>query len=284
MTSYQQFVSDRINLAYLEWGQAGDPVLLLHGLGDTALVWSSLGETLASEFHVIAPDMRGHGNSEKPDHGYEFLTLIDDLEALMDAHGWDSAHIVGHSWTGKLVTVWMRHHPSRFRSAILVDPFFVGRFPSIFKFTFPLLYRVLPFLKMMGPFDSFEQAETVAKSLKQYRGWSTLQQLAFAGSVEEKADGHWGGKLAAVARDRIFDEVLTVSGLTAENDIPTTFVQPQSGLNRTELQLQPYRKFLKNLSIQPVPGNHWAFLVEPDRFNQILLASLQNGSDSHPLT
>ncbi|MEM9566715.1 MAG: alpha/beta hydrolase, partial [Cyanobacteria bacterium P01_E01_bin.34] len=246
MPSYQHFASTRINLSYLEWGQeAGDPVVLLHGLGDTALVWSSLGETLASsEFHAIAPDMRGHGNSDKPNNGYDFLTLIDDLEALMDELGWDSAHIVGHSWTGKLVTVWMRHHPSRFRSAVLVDPFFVGRFPNVFKFTFPLLYRVLPFLKMMGPFESFEQAESTAKSLKQYRGWSKLQQLAFEGSVEQKADGRWGGKLATVARNRIFDEVLTVSGLTEEIDIPTTFVQPQNGLNRTEFQLKQYRKFL----------------------------------------
>ncbi|MEL7083096.1 MAG: alpha/beta hydrolase [Cyanobacteria bacterium P01_A01_bin.3] len=277
MTSYQYFTSDRINLSYLEWGQSGEPVLLLHGLGDTALVWSSLGETVASEFHAIAPDMRGHGNSDKPGNGYDFLTLIGDLEILMDARGWDTAHIVGHSWTGKLVMVWMRHHPERFRSAVLVDPFFGGRFPSIFKFTFPLLYKVLPFLKMMGPFASFEQAEAVAKSLKQYRGWSELQQLAFEGSIEQNADSSWSGKLATAARDRIFDEVLTVSALTEEIDIPTTFVQPHNGLNRTELQLKPYRKFLKHLTIQSVPGNHWAFLVEPESFNQVLLNRLRGG-------
>ena len=282
MTFYQKFASDRINLAYLEWGQAGEPVLLLHGLGDTALVWSSLGETLASEFHAIAPDMRGHGNSDKPDNGYEFLTLIDDLEALMDSRGWESAHIVGHSWTGKLVMVWMRHHPSRFRSAVLIDPFFGGRFPRVFKCTFPLLYKVLPFLKMMGPFDSFEQAEEIAKSLKQYRGWSPLQQLAFEGSIERAENGRWHGKLTTAARDRIFDEVLTVSGLTDAINIPTTFVQPHSGLNRTELQIKPYRKVLKHLTIQPVPGNHWAFLVEPERFNQILFNCLRRMPGNYP--
>ena len=276
MTFYQKFTSPRINLSYLEWGDNGEPVLLLHGLADTALVWSSLGETLASDFHAIAPDMRGHGNSDKPDDGYEFLTLIEDLEALMDSVGWDSAHILGHSWTGKLVAVWMRHNPSRFRSAILVDPFFMGQLPCIFKATFPLLYKVLPFLKMMGPFESFEQAEVVAKGMKQYRGWSNLQHLAFEGSVERKEDGSWGSKFVTVARDRIFDEVLTVAGLTEEIEIPTTFVQPEKGLNRTELQLKPYRKYLKQLRVKSVPGNHWAFLVEPDRFNQTLASCLRD--------
>ena len=150
MPTYRQFTSDRITLSYLEWGSTGEPVLLLHGLADTALVWSSLGESLGVQFHAIAPDMRGHGNSDKPDSGYDFLTLIADLEELMNSVGWEKAHIVGHSWTGKLVAVWMKQNPSRFLSAILIDPFFIGRLPRGFKYIFPLLYRVLPFFKNDG--------------------------------------------------------------------------------------------------------------------------------------
>ncbi|MGK7908013.1 MAG: alpha/beta fold hydrolase [Synechococcus sp.] len=276
MASYQQFSSPRINLSYLEWGNQGEAVLLLHGLADTALVWSSLGEALSVQFHAIAPDMRGHGNSDKPEDGYDFLSLIQDLEALMDSLGWENAHIVGHSWTGKLIPVWMKHSPSRFRSAVLVDPFYIGQIPSCFKFTFPLLYKVLPFLKMMGPFDTLAEAEATAKELKQYRGWSELQQLACKGSLEQKEDGRWGSKFASVARDLIFDEVLSVAGLTETIGIPTLFVQPQAGLNRTELQLKPYRKYLKQLTVQPVPGNHWAFLVEPDRFNELVIQHLSD--------
>ena len=276
MPTYQTFSSDRITLSYLEWGNSGEePVLLLHGLADTALVWSSLGEFLASEFHAIAPDMRGHGNSDKPEDGYDFLTLIGDLEALMDSFGWANAHIVGHSWSGKLVAVWMKHSPSRFRSAVLVDPFFIGRLPTVFRFSFPLLYQLLPFLKMMGPFDSFEQAEATAKELKQYRGWSKLQQLAFKGSLERKSDGRWGSKFVAVARDRIFDESMSVEGLTEKIEISTLFVKPEAGLNRMEWQLKPYRKYLMQLDVKSVPSNHWAFLVEPDRFNRLMADRLK---------
>jgi pimeloyl-ACP methyl ester carboxylesterase len=45
---------------------------LLHGLADHSLVWSSLGDYLASDYQIIAPDLRGHGESDKPEFGYSF--------------------------------------------------------------------------------------------------------------------------------------------------------------------------------------------------------------------
>ncbi|HBB35287.1 MAG TPA: alpha/beta hydrolase, partial [Cyanobacteria bacterium UBA9273] len=91
-----------LQLSYLEWHQGDEPLLLLHGLADHALVWSSLGDDLADRYHIVAPDMRGHGESSKPEGNYTFADAIADLEALMEYLGWSSAHVVGHSWTGKL--------------------------------------------------------------------------------------------------------------------------------------------------------------------------------------
>ncbi|HAG79649.1 MAG TPA: alpha/beta hydrolase, partial [Cyanobacteria bacterium UBA12227] len=114
-----------IQLSYLEWNQGQEPLLLLHGLADHALVWSSLGDYLANRYHIIAPDMRGHGESSKPENNYTFDCAIADLEALMNHVGWSSAHIIGHSWTGKLAAIWARENPKRLRSMILVDPIFI---------------------------------------------------------------------------------------------------------------------------------------------------------------
>ena len=62
----------KVELSCLEWKQGTEPLLLLHGLADHALVWSSLGDYLAADYHIIAPDLRGHGNSSKPKQGYKF--------------------------------------------------------------------------------------------------------------------------------------------------------------------------------------------------------------------
>lgn len=257
-------------LSYLEWNQGQEPLLLLHGLADHSLVWLSLIDALADRYHCVAPDLRGHGDSSKPDQGYQCEDVIADMEALIDRLGWTSMHVVAHSWSAKVAAVWARQRPDRFRSLILVDPFFINRLPNWMKYTFPLLYQVLPFLKTMGPFDSYTAAEQQARQLKQYRGWSTLQQLAFQMGMEQKPDGRWGSKFVVQARDQIFADVLYVAGLTESIDIPTLFLQPEQGLNRTAWQLQPYRTHLKNLQIQKIPGNHWCFLVEPEAFNQAI--------------
>lgn len=63
------------------------------------------------------------------------------------------------------------------------------------------------------------------------------------------------------ARDEIFEEVMRVPGLAKYIDVPTLFIQLEKGVNRSELQIKPYRKYLRNLQMQKVPGNHWAFFV-----------------------
>ncbi len=262
-----------IQLSYLEWQPKENqdkkqPLLLLHGLADSALVWLNLGEYLADKYHIVAPDMRGHGESGKPESGYSFEKTIADLEALIENLNWSSANILGHSWTGKLACIWARKNPEIFKSMILVDPVFIGKMPGLLKVTFPILYRTLETLKGMGPFNSFAEAETQAKELGKYGGWSEFQQMVFQESIEEKADGKWGSKFVVPARNEIFEEVMGVPGLTEYIDVPTLFIQPEKGLNRSELQIKPYKKYLRNLNLQKISGNHWAFLVEPENFNQ----------------
>jgi haloacetate dehalogenase len=264
-----------IQISYQEWNQGNVPLLLLHGLADHALVWSSLGDYLSEHYHIVAPDMRGHGESSKPDRGYTFTDAIADLEALMEHLGWSDAHVLGHSWTGKVALIWARQHPERLRSMILVDPIFVWKMPSVMKVTFPLLYRVLPFLQGMGPFASYEQALNQARQLNLYQGWSSLQQQVFQAGIEQKPDGCWGSKFTIPARDQIFEDVMRVPGLTDSIDIPTLFIQPETGVNRKNWQLKPYKTYLKNLNICQVPGNHWPFLVQPEAFNQTVQTFLQ---------
>ncbi|MGB3559159.1 MAG: alpha/beta hydrolase [Geitlerinemataceae cyanobacterium] len=266
----------QLQLSYLEWNSGGEPLLLLHGLADCGAVWLSLAEDLSDRYHCIAPDLRGHGDSSKPDRGYGCQDIIADLEALMENLGWSEAHVVGHSWSAKVAAVWARQQPERFRSLVLVDPFFIDRLPGWMTFTFPLLYRVLPFLKLVGSFDSYEQAQEQAQKLKQYRGWSQFQEMVFQASIEKKPNGKWGSKFVKQARNEIFADVMRVAGLTEPIDVPTLFLQPETGLNRTAWQLKPYRTYLKNLEIRQIPGNHWAFLVEPKAFNQTVAAFLMS--------
>ncbi|NMF84600.1 alpha/beta hydrolase [Nodosilinea sp. P-1105] len=260
-----------VSLSYLTWGQ-GPTVMLLHGLADHGLVWQPLAEALGSHYRCLAPDLRGHGDSDKPDDpdAYDALTLVQDLEALAVNDQGDNGAIavVAHSWAAKLALLWAQHYPQRLRQLILVDPFFVNQLPGLFRPTLPLLYRTLPFLQVMGPFDSYETAAAVARSLKQYRGWSPHQQAVFQGAMEQKPDGRWGSKFAIAARNGVFNDILDRAGLTTDLDVPTLLLLPEQGLNRLAWQLKPYRTHLSNLQIQRIPGNHWPHLVQPAAVNQ----------------
>ncbi|BAZ10044.1 alpha/beta hydrolase fold protein [Calothrix sp. NIES-4071] len=270
-----------IELSYLEWNQGQQPLLLLHGMADNALVWLSTGEYLAHDYHIVAPDMRGHGESGKPEKdNYSFELAINDLEALMDKLGWSSAHVVAHSWSGKLAAIWARQNPRRLRSMILIDPIFIWKIPSIFKLTFPLLYKVLPFLQGMGPFPTYEAALEKARQMNQYKDWTPLQQEVFKASIEQNSNGTWGSKFTIAGRDGIFEEVMRAPGFTTPIDIPSLFIQPEKGVNRQEWQLKPYKTYLKNLQVVTVPGNHWAFLTKPEEFNRTVGKFLQAQKDS----
>lgn len=266
-----------VSLSYLEWG-AGEPVVLLHGLADHALVWQSLATALESRYRCIAPDLRGHGNSGKPKDAaaYDALRLVADLEALADACKLEQITVIAHSWSAKLALLWAKQQPQRIGRLILVDPFFVNQLPGWLRPTFPVLYRTLPFLKVMGPFESYAAAETIARTLKQYRGWSPLQATVFAEGMEQKPNETWGSKFAIAARNGVFNDILQRAGLTTTLVVPTVLLLPKDGLNRLAWQLKPYQTYLPNLQIQTIPGNHWPHLVEPAAFNAIVAEYLHH--------
>lgn len=271
-------IQPTLTLSYLTCG-SGTPVILLHGLADHGLVWASLAEVLSDRYHCIAPDLRGHGESSKPpESGYSSHTIAADLALLAQSLDLEAVQVVAHSWSAKIALVWAQQQPERIRKLVLVDPFFVNRLPALFRLSLPLLYRTLPFLKAMGPFASYDSAVQTAQSLKQYRGWSSLQAATFEAGMEQKANGTWGSKFALSARNGVFLDILRTGALTDTLETSTELILPDQGLNQTALQLRPYKKYLPHLTIKSVPGNHWPHLVEPQAFNQAVSDSLNTYS------
>ena len=93
-------LSTGITMAYVEMGKAeGDPLVLIHGMTDNSRSWSLIAPYFAEAgYHIYMPDLRGHGESDKPDTG--FYTTADhaaDIAAFMDAIGIEKADIIGHS-------------------------------------------------------------------------------------------------------------------------------------------------------------------------------------------
>lgn len=79
---------------------AGPLVLLLHGFPEFWYSWRHQIPALAERFRVVAPDLRGYNETEKPLSGYDVRTLVDDVVALVRAFGYERCFLAGHDWGG----------------------------------------------------------------------------------------------------------------------------------------------------------------------------------------
>jgi len=104
---------------YWEEHGAGDPLLLIMGLGATLEWWHRLVPVLAPRYRTIVFDNRGAGRSDVPPGPYPIPTMAEDAVAVMDAAGVASAHVFGASMGGMIAQELALNHPSRVRSVIL---------------------------------------------------------------------------------------------------------------------------------------------------------------------
>ncbi|MDP9442178.1 MAG: alpha/beta hydrolase [Actinomycetota bacterium] len=111
-----------VSLAVYLWPGDKVPFLLVHGLASNALLWQGVAEELSAAGHpVTAVDQRGHGQSDKPDEGYDFATLSADLAAVTVALGWNRPVVAGQSWGGNVVLELGAREPGVPRGLVLVD-------------------------------------------------------------------------------------------------------------------------------------------------------------------
>lgn len=86
-----------INLRYHRTGGGKPPVVLLHGITDNGLCWTRVAQALESDYDVIMPDARGHGESDKPASGYRAEDHAADVASLIELLGLHRPVLLGHS-------------------------------------------------------------------------------------------------------------------------------------------------------------------------------------------
>src|SRR5438128_2110773 len=111
-------IRDGTRIYWTETG-AGDPLLLIMGLGATHEWWYRLAPIVSERFRTIMHDNRGVGRSDVPPGPYSIADMADDAAAVLDAAGVDGAHVFGASMGGMIAQELVLRHPRRVRSLIL---------------------------------------------------------------------------------------------------------------------------------------------------------------------
>lgn len=114
-----------LRLHYLVAGE-GDPVLLLHGYAENSHMWRPLMAQLAKSHTVIAPDLRGFGQSSKPVTGYDKKTMAQDVHALVQSLGFHHEVVVGHDIGLMVAYAYAAQYPNEVERIVLMDAFLPG--------------------------------------------------------------------------------------------------------------------------------------------------------------
>ncbi len=127
-SSYRQnpaslrFDAKGLDIHYLDWGEGSERhLVLLHGLGSQAHAWDRFAKDASDAFRVVAPDLRGHGESAHAEDGYALKDFSADAHALARHLNLPPFDLVGHSLGAMIAIRFAADHPSMVEHLVLVD-------------------------------------------------------------------------------------------------------------------------------------------------------------------
>ena len=268
-----------IKLSSIEGG-SGQPLIMIPGWSQTAAEWQQNAEKFTEHRRVIALDMRGHGESDKPKNGYRVYRLAKDLREVMDKLAIKSADLMGHSMGCAVIWAYLDlFGSSRVERLILVD-----QAPCMFphaEWSDEERSRYGCFYKTANDVDEFagnvlaaDDEESTAELLTGLfsPGFSIqllrkiakenlkLPRAQVAQLLRDTAFGDWRDVI-----ERIQLPTLVVGG---ENSIFSSASQKwiASVIPRAELEVVPTSE----------GGSHFMFIENPSRFNSRVLSFLRN--------
>ena len=198
---------------YLDWGTEGKQcILFLHGALQQGHSWDFVALPLCVDYHVLALDARGHGDSQwAPDGDYSPEAHQRDLDGFVEALGLEPFILVGHSMGGRNAYTYASRHPKRVNALAIVD---IG--PQVNREGQDRIrrFRVLP--------DELNSYQEFATRVQEYTGRPRLQVLgSLKYSIRQRPDGKWTWK---------YDKLLRTPGYRPEDPPPDKLWECLAGI------------------------------------------------------
>ena len=264
---------DGVTLAVLDEGE-GPAVLLLHGFPDSSRLWRNQVPVLVDAgFRVVAPDLRGFGESDRPEgvDAYRITRSVADVVAVLDALGIERAHVVGHDWGAGLAWVFAALVPERVGRlvALSVGHPNTGRDPSVEQ-------REKSWYMLLFEFDGVAEELLTRDDWKLAREWMRgagdseryLADLARPGALTAALNWYRANSVVRFQLDtRPLPPVAAPTlGIWSTGD---NYLLEEGMLRSGEHVTGPWR-------YERVEGaSHWLQLDAPERVNELLLEFLR---------
>ena len=250
--------------------ESGKKLVFLHGLMGTSANWRKIVPTFEADYQILIYDQRGHGRSFQPKSGYKPEDFAEDLRRILDALGWKTINLVGHSMGGRNSMVFASLYPERVEKLVIED---ITVEPPT-----ETMGRISDWLQMIPtPFASKLKAKEFLSNdfVQMLGGGKGAQTLGafFYTNLDEKTPGvvDWRfykpGIEETMDLGRVQDRWREWRALT----MPTLLIRGEKSL---EL---PRKDFEKMLSLQPnargveiAGAGHWVHSEKPEAFTDAL--------------
>jgi pimeloyl-ACP methyl ester carboxylesterase len=259
--------ANSLDFAYLEWGKAEDPlVLLVHGFPDTPHTWSVAGPRLAAlGYRVVAPYLRGYAPSAIPARDTTTQDLGEDVVAQIAALGAEKAIIIGHDWGAEAVTAAVGLAPERIEKLVAVAIPHRTQLPLRPSAGWAARHFVT--LRLPGALERF-RANDYAMVDELCRRWSPTWKFTpdEMREVKQSFAAHPGSANAALGYYRAVS-VVTPKFMRARVAVPTLMV---AGLHDPAVSPADFerarRHFTGRYEVAAIPGGHFCHRESPDAF------------------
>jgi pimeloyl-ACP methyl ester carboxylesterase len=255
---------------------SGPALLLLHGIGNSCHTWAGVIDRLAESHTVIAPDLLGHGDSDKPRGDYSIAAYANGMRDLLTVLDIEQVTVVGHSLGGGIALQFAYQFPERCGRLALVGSGGLGPELSagLRAATLPGAELVVTALAgVSGPLRSgFQLVEKVGRAA----GWRRVRDLAEAGEAlfalkDVEARRAFLRTLRGVV-DARGQAVTALDRLYLADAIPMLVVWGSRDPIVPAQHADSVRELVPSARVEVFDGaGHWAHLDEPDRFCDVLL-------------
>ncbi len=268
-----------VTLHTLQWDGQGQTLVCVHGVTANASSFQALADALSPQHRILAYDIRGRGDSDKPQSGYSIPIYANDLAALIDALGLERPVIVGHSLGALIGLYFAAHYPDKLSKLVLID----AGAPLPWKgYDDQPAWLKASISRIGTPFSSFAafiERMKAAPYLAPY--WNKYMDLYFKHDVHTNADGSVATK---TYREAVIEDAHHAHEGRPEDQwrsvqVPTLLLRAGQGLTSDNDQLlseddaKAVQQGIRNIRYVNFPTlNHYTinFGVEPGPAREIL--------------
>lgn len=271
-----------VALCVAVWEGRGRDILCIHGLSANSRCWDIIASSLIPDYRILAVDLRGRGQSEKPDRDYSVEVHVRDLRALTESLKLTKPVVIGHSLGAYIALSFAARYPDLIDSIVLIDGGGILNEYQMEQFQI----AIKPALERLGKvFPSFEDYIAPMKMAPFFNPWTEVIQNYFRNDVREVPDG----VVSLVAPETIAEETENFMKTDFRSLYPlvqcdTLILRATNGiLTPDDILLSDYsvdelKKSLKSAWCVDIPDtNHYSIVFQENEYRDKILCEFLDG-------